>query len=463
MDKNNIIMLVKSGLFALFLSILAFPSYAQVNNEQLSTTVIDTVDDEDDLFDENTNYKELYKDLNKDGDWVTIKESDLDDDSGDPESVKTEVTNVRIINVWKPRNMGPDWSPYSEGRWVYTYSGWVWATDYDWGWAAYHYGRWVYDILWGWVWMPGRYWAPCWVQWSYTPTYIGWYPIYPRCRNWHHHGRYGHHDRYYHNGRHHHWVFVNRNRFTEKINKDVVVDKSKYADILSISKNKAIIKSDGSGIINVGPKVQTIEKNTGVKIDPKEINYNSVKGITKVDNNSISVYRNDIKSDDTKKSTVKKKENNGSTTSTNNNSTRKKDNNTKEKNSTSTNENNTSTKKENNNGTKKENNTYKTKESKSGTEKKENNSGTKPKDNTGSTKKENNTYKNQESNTSKGNSPNRESSKNRESNTYKDSNKGNSNHSSKGSNNHGSKGNSNSSSKGSNNNGSKGSSNNKSK
>lgn len=396
MDKNNIIKLVKLGLFALFLSIFAFPVFAQVNNEQLQTTVIDTTDDEEDLFDENTNYKELYKDLNKDGDWVTIKESDLDDDTGDPENVRTEVTNVRIINVWKPRNMGPDWSPYSEGRWVYTYSGWVWANDYDWGWAAYHYGRWVFDILWGWVWMPGRYWAPSWVQWSYNSTYIGWYPIYPRCRGWHHHGHYGHHDRYYHNSNHHHWVFVNRNRFTEKINKDVTVDRNKNAEILNNSKTKAIIKNNGGSLENIGPKVQVIEKNTGQKIQPKEINYNGSKGITKIDNNSVSVYRNDISKKD------KVNNQNGSKTKEVNNGSRTKGDNT----ITKTNENN-GTKTKGNNGTKtKGNNETKTK----------GNNGTKTKDsNTGSKTKDNSGYNNNEGN--RGSNPNKESTRNRESNS----------------------------------------------
>ena len=403
MEKGNLMVFVKSGLIALFLLILAYPSFAQVNTEQLSTTVIDTVDDEEDLFDENTNYKELYKDLNKDGDWVQIKESDLDNDSGDPESVNTEVTNIRIINVWRPRNMGSDWSPYSEGRWVYTYSGWVWATDYDWGWAAYHYGRWVFNEMWGWLWMPGRYWAPSWVQWSYTSDYIGWYPIYPRCYGWHRYGHYGRHDRYYHGGRHHHWVFVNRNRFTERINKNVVVDKSKYSDILSISKNKAIVKFDGTSIVNVGPKVQTIEKNTGQKISPKEINHNSVKGVTKVDNNSVSIYRNDISKKDkvTNQNSVKNKETNN--TSINGNNTKKKDTNT-----------GTKTKAPNNEvKTKAPNNEVKTKAPNNSTKTKDSNSGTKSKDN--------NTYKNKESTSTKGSSPPKESTKNRESNTKRES------------------------------------------
>ena len=43
-----------------------------------------------------------------------------------------------------PREVAPDWSPYSTGRWVYDpYYEWTWVDDAPWGWAPYHYGRWV--------------------------------------------------------------------------------------------------------------------------------------------------------------------------------------------------------------------------------------------------------------------------------------------------------------------------------
>lgn len=46
MDKNNIFVLMKSGLIAVVFLIFAYPSFSQVNNEQLTTTVIDTVNDQ---------------------------------------------------------------------------------------------------------------------------------------------------------------------------------------------------------------------------------------------------------------------------------------------------------------------------------------------------------------------------------------------------------------------------------
>ncbi len=55
--------------------------------------------------------------------------------------------------VWRPRDVPPDWSPYSTGRWVYDpYYDWTWVDDSPWGWAPYHYGRWVYTSgFWGWA------------------------------------------------------------------------------------------------------------------------------------------------------------------------------------------------------------------------------------------------------------------------------------------------------------------------
>jgi uncharacterized protein DUF6600 len=46
----------------------------------------------------------------------------------------------------------------------------------DWGWAAYHYGRWVRDDDEGWVWIPGKEWAPAWVSWRRGGHRVGWAP-----------------------------------------------------------------------------------------------------------------------------------------------------------------------------------------------------------------------------------------------------------------------------------------------
>ena len=86
---------------------------------------------------------------------------------------------------WQPTVVvnNRDWRPYSDrGRWVYTYSGWYWQSDYSWGWAPFHYGRWHSSPGFGWVWSPDQVWAPAWVSWRYNDDYCGWAPLPPSAR-----------------------------------------------------------------------------------------------------------------------------------------------------------------------------------------------------------------------------------------------------------------------------------------
>src|SRR5262249_23599259 len=45
--------------------------------------------------------------------------------------------------------------------------------------AVFHYGRWIFDASHGWVWVPGKEWAPAWVSWRDGSGYIGWAPLPP--------------------------------------------------------------------------------------------------------------------------------------------------------------------------------------------------------------------------------------------------------------------------------------------
>jgi uncharacterized protein DUF6600 len=82
--------------------------------------------------------------------------------------------------VWRPSGVSRGWRPYTDGRWVWTEDGWTWLSDWEWGWAPFHYGRWLFDGELGWVWVPGREWAPAWVEWRYGDGWIGWAPLPPR-------------------------------------------------------------------------------------------------------------------------------------------------------------------------------------------------------------------------------------------------------------------------------------------
>ena len=81
--------------------------------------------------------------------------------------------------VWMPR-VEQGFQPYAtNGHWVMTEYGNTWVSDYAWGWAPFHYGRWYFDAYRGWVWVPGREWAPAWVAWRSGGGYYGWAPLAP--------------------------------------------------------------------------------------------------------------------------------------------------------------------------------------------------------------------------------------------------------------------------------------------
>lgn len=86
--------------------------------------------------------------------------------------------------VWTPRTeVSAGWAPYRHGRWVWTRGDYVWVSYEPWGWAPYHYGRWAYVARFGWCWVPPArgavWWAPGYVGWVHTPTYVAWVPLAP--------------------------------------------------------------------------------------------------------------------------------------------------------------------------------------------------------------------------------------------------------------------------------------------
>lgn len=84
---------------------------------------------------------------------------------------------------WIPQGVPVGWRPYTAGRWVYTECGWTWVSEEPWGHITYHYGSWVDHPRYGWIWVPGRVWAPAWVAWRVGGGYVGWAPLPPAaCR-----------------------------------------------------------------------------------------------------------------------------------------------------------------------------------------------------------------------------------------------------------------------------------------
>jgi len=81
--------------------------------------------------------------------------------------------------VWTPYDVPFGWRPYTHGHWVYTDCGWTWVSHWRWGWGPFHYGRWLFDADYGWIWVPGRVWAPAWVVWRWSDDWVGWAPLPP--------------------------------------------------------------------------------------------------------------------------------------------------------------------------------------------------------------------------------------------------------------------------------------------
>ncbi len=78
--------------------------------------------------------------------------------------------------VWKPGGVAADWRPYYQGRWAAYPGGMTWISYDPWAYVTYHHGRWAWSAG-GWCWIPGLYYSPAWVAWSYSDGYCGWAPL----------------------------------------------------------------------------------------------------------------------------------------------------------------------------------------------------------------------------------------------------------------------------------------------
>ena len=251
-----------------------------------------------DLF--NVNYKDFYDELSQHGKWIQVNGKDFgitpkDTLSGKMDNKSAFLYNVFGINtayaetdadvdfgmffVWQPDpdlavavSVGdepPAYVPYTNGQWVYTDDGWYFdgATPYED--VTFHYGRWVYNPYAGWVWVPGRVWAPAWVDWYDDDDYIAWTPVPPECyfvndelsfRPYFYYDD----DRYFVCEKRHFCdpdVFRYRTFYRDD-GKRIWVHDLKREDGLVVRKNM---------VIDPGPGVSSIEKQTGRKIEPVNV------------------------------------------------------------------------------------------------------------------------------------------------------------------------------------------------
>lgn len=83
--------------------------------------------------------------------------------------------------VWRPflndqRYPWGGWKPYYSGRWTSVDNQLFWVPTEPWGWVPYHLGIWMWDAKKGWLWLPGSFFAPAWVDWAFYFGRFAWRP-----------------------------------------------------------------------------------------------------------------------------------------------------------------------------------------------------------------------------------------------------------------------------------------------
>jgi len=96
--------------------------------------------------------------------------------------------------LWRPTRVGPEWAPYTNGRWTTYYGDQCWVPAEPFGYTTHHYGSWVFiDSCRCWYWAPpvatpvvaarpwtvGYGWYPGRVSWIYGADNVGWAPLAP--------------------------------------------------------------------------------------------------------------------------------------------------------------------------------------------------------------------------------------------------------------------------------------------
>ncbi len=152
-------------------------------------------------------YKEFYELLSPHGEWVQVKPEEIGMQTktavsgssgnnsfslsnllGIKDAYAKSDVSVGMVYVWKPSpelavssavGVAPVYVPYTNGQWINTDAGWYFKANTPVEETTSHYGRWVNSPTAGWLWVPGRVWAPAWVDWRQNDTYVSWAPLPP--------------------------------------------------------------------------------------------------------------------------------------------------------------------------------------------------------------------------------------------------------------------------------------------
>ena len=255
----------------LFLSIsLILLCYTRKGNAQINNgNENENYNPEEIIVTDPVSLETFQDELSDDGDFISIDNSEIDPDNSDVDESSDVDVDIYFNYIWVPhsRYRYEGWTPYNDGRWVWTDWGWTWVSDYSWGWGPYHYGRWWYSHAYGWVWSPGRVWGPGWVNWRNNSGYVGWYPISPR-NHWSNNRFSNTNHHYNENG----WVIIRKNDFTNHITKSSEITGNTRNEVLNNSTPYVNINRDGKKIFNSCPDVKEIEKVQNKKIVQKPLN-----------------------------------------------------------------------------------------------------------------------------------------------------------------------------------------------
>jgi len=167
---------------------------------------------------------------------------------------------------WVPARVAADWQPYSNGQWIYTEYGWTWVSSDPWGGSPYHYGTWASINGYGWSWVPGTVWAPAWVTWSYSNSYVGWAPLPPTVVF----GASGYAGRAVVVSQTQ-YVFVPTNRFVGRNVATVRMPAGQSAEIFRQTRPVTGFAVSGGIVRNTALPMGTIERAAGGKIETRSI------------------------------------------------------------------------------------------------------------------------------------------------------------------------------------------------
>jgi hypothetical protein len=266
----------------------------EVKNIEISINSLDEISIEN-LYLTDVSYSVFYDALSPVGEWIQITPEEIEEELRDGEGQGKSFSRSEddFLFIWKPKISDINWKPYSQGSWQYTDHGWLWMSSESWGWATYHYGRWVNSKKYGWIWIPGKVWAPAWVQWRISNDNIGWTALTTDAKWKVNEGITN--ETYKYSASADDWIFVDKSKFQDEFTSGNVIPSTQNSGLIKASSKVTEIKYENEKIINRGPDRKDIENRTGKVIKEYKVKPTTEKKISLSNDNGISVYKDKFK------------------------------------------------------------------------------------------------------------------------------------------------------------------------